>query len=168
MKRTKLGQSFYNFTMKVSKFLGKHLWLYYILNYTWGIIMTLIGWIVILFCAIFLNSKIQKHGPAYYVMIGDNWGGLELGKSFLVADNMGDSWTKHTKNHELGHTFQNAIYGPFVIFLVAIPSMCRYWYDRLEKKHASERGSNWYDSAWFEGSATDMGNWFIKENENNR
>ena len=57
-----------------------------------------------------------------------------------------------TNNHELGHTFQNAILGPFFIFIVAIPSAIRYWYRRFSKKTKPE-----YDAIWFEGSATSIG-----------
>lgn len=47
MERTKIGTSLYNMTVKWGEFLNKHMWLYYLLNYTWGIIMTLVGWIII-------------------------------------------------------------------------------------------------------------------------
>lgn len=61
-----------------------------------------------------------------------------------------------TNNHEYGHTFQNAILGPFFIFIVAIPSAIRYWYQEIRRrqyKHTTD-----YDLIWFEGSATDIGN----------
>lgn len=157
-QRTKIGRFLFNFTFKSSKFLMKHMWLYYILNYTWGLITTLLGWIVIGFIHIFLRKKIVesgKFGPCHYVIIGNNWGGLELGVNFLVADNMGSSWTQHTKEHESGHTFQNAIFGVLAIFLIYLPSAIRYWYRRLTKgPHKA------YDSIWFEGSATTVGNYY--------
>lgn len=165
MKRSKIGSLMYSLTMSIGKFLGRHMWLYYLLNYTWGIIMTLIGWVVMFLCWLLLVKDVHKHGPSHYIMIGDNWGGLELGKCFLVADNMGESWTEHTKNHEMGHSFQNAIYGPFVIFLVAIPSACRYWYQTIARKRGKSFPSDWYDSAWFEGSATDIGDWYMNERD---
>lgn len=165
MERSKIGGCMYSFTMRVGKFLGRHMWIYYLLNYTWGIIMTFIGWAALLFCRMFLDKRIGRHGPACYVTIGDNWGGLELGKCFLVADNMGERWTEHTKNHEMGHSFQNAIYGPFAIFIVAIPSACRYWHQRIMRRRGKSFPSDWYDSAWFEGSATDMGDWYMNERD---
>lgn len=157
-QRTKIGRFLFNLTLKTSKFLMKHMWLYYILNYTWGIITTLLGWIVIGFIHIFLRKKIiesGKFGPCHYVIVGNNWGGLELGVNFLVADNMGSSWTQHTKEHESGHTFQNAIFGVFAIFLIYLPSAIRYWYQRLIK--GSHKA---YDSIWFEGSASTVGNYY--------
>ena len=35
--------------------------------------------------------------------------------------------------HEFGHSFQNAILGPFMIFLVSIPSAIRYWYQTIRE-----------------------------------
>lgn len=90
--RTPFGKIMYKFLDKSGKFLMKHMWLYYILNYTWGIIMTLIGWIVVGFCHLFLRKHIKDSGtfgPCHWVKIFWNWGGLELGCNFLVADGMG-------------------------------------------------------------------------------
>jgi hypothetical protein len=39
---------------------------------------------------------------------------------------MDEKYLKHCVEHECGHTFQNAIFGPFAIFLVFIPSFIRY------------------------------------------
>ncbi len=156
--RTNYGKFMFNFTVKGADFLIKHMWLYYILSYTWGIITTTIGWIVYLFTRIFLFKIIKEHGrfgPCCYVMLGNNWGGLEMGTTFLIADEMGDKWTLHTKCHECGHTFQNALLGPFAIFLSFIPSFIRYWYQTVAKK--KNKKVKPYDQIWFEGSATTIG-----------
>ena len=147
----------YLLMMRAGKFLERHMWLYYLLNYTWGMITTLTGWLTIFFCWLVLAKDIHRHGPAHYIAIGDNWGGLEFGVCFLVANNMGEAWTLHTKQHETGHSFQNAVLGPFMIFLVAIPSACRYWYQVIAGKHGKTFSADWYDNAWFEGSATRIG-----------
>ena len=119
--------------------------------------MTLAGWVSLGIMKLFTikKSKFGKFGPAHYLMFGNNWGGLEFGINFFVADNMGDEWTLHTKKHELGHTFQNAIYGPFVIFISFIPSAIRYWYQHFRAK--KNKSNKPYDLAWFEESATDVG-----------
>ena len=156
-KRSFIGKFMFNFTLKCSTFLSKHLWLYYLLNYTWGILTVLFGYIILGFIHIFLRNKIadkDTFGPCYFIQIGDNWGGLELGINFILADNMGKEWTLHTKQHELGHTFQNAILGPFFIFLVSIPSAIRYWLHRFNKLNHD------YDFAWFEGNASYFGNYY--------
>ena len=164
LERTNIGNFFYKILNKVSAFLMKHMWLYYVLNYTWGIILTIVGWIVLGFLHLFFRKKIvdsNKFGPAHYVMIFHNWGGLELGCNFILAENMGDYWTFHTKCHEMGHTFQNAILGPFMIFLVSIPSAIRYWYQRIRTK--KDKFNKPYDAAWFEESATDIGTKYYAE-----
>ena len=140
-QRTKYGKFMFNITLKGSRFLMKHMWLYYILNYTWGIIMTLIGWIALGFVRLFLRKKIVEHGkfgPCHYIMLFDNWGGLDLGTNFFLADNMGKDWTLHTKQ-------------PLAIFLIFIPSAIRYWLDVFGKLNSP------YDLIWFEGNASTVG-----------
>ena len=77
--------------------------------------------------------------------------GLDLGTNFFLADNMGRDWTLHTKQHETGHTFQNALLGPLAIFLIFIPSAIRYWLDVFGKLNSP------YDLIWFEGNASTVG-----------
>lgn len=157
-QRTKYGKFMFNLSLKGSRFLMKHMWLYYLLNYTWGIIMTLIGWIVLGFVRLFLCKKVVEHGkfgPCHYAMLFNNWGGLELGTNFLLADNMGEDWTLHTKQHETGHTFQNALFGPLAIFLIFIPSAVRYWINTIRSHNGKENKP--YDLFWAEGSASTIG-----------
>lgn len=153
-ERTAYGRFMFNITLHASRFLMKHMWLYYILNYTWGLLTTIVGWIILGFVRLFLRKKVVEHGkygPCHYAIFGDSWGGLEIGINFLVADNMGTYWTQHTKEHESGHTFQNAIWGPLAIFLIFIPSFIRYWLDRAGKIKKD------YDAIWFEGNASTVG-----------
>lgn len=159
-KRTKVGKMMYNFMIRSGNFLSKHLRLYYLLNYTWGILITLTGYVFRIFIKIFLKNKIVDKGvfgPCHYTQFGNNWGGVSLGRNFFLADKMGKNWTLHTKQHELGHTFQNAILGPLFIFLVAIPSVFRYWLSINSKLKCD------YDQVWFEGSATDIGITYYKD-----
>ena len=154
--RTLYGKIMFTITVNLSKILINHMWLYYILNYTWGIITTIFGWLIYGFVFIFMHKAIVdkgKFGPSHFLQLFNNWGGLELGVNFLVADNTGDSWTLHTKQHELGHTFQNAIWGPFAIFISFIPSVIRYWVGYKKP----------YDAAWFEGSATTVGEMYYQK-----
>lgn len=163
-ERTWIGNVMYSITRFFANILIKHMWLYYILNYTWGLITTLFGWLVYLFIKVFLKNKIcdeGKFGVCRYLMLGLNWGGLEIGVNFLISAGMGDEWTYHTKCHETGHTFQNAIWGPFAIFLIYIPSVIRYWYQTIRSKHGKPNVE--YDCFWAEESATDIGTQFILE-----
>lgn len=153
-QRTTFGRFMYNLTMRAGKCLIKHRWLYFLLSYTWGIVSTLVSWIIWPIIAIFAK-EVGIFGPSLYAMIGKHWGGLELGVNFLIADSMGWSWTLHTKQHEHGHSYQAAIFGPFVIFLSFIPSIIRYWQQVIRQKKG--KANKAYDAAWFEGSATDLG-----------
>lgn len=152
---TKMGKLLYDICYKASMFLGKHKWLYYTLSFTWGIIGTLLGGLVLLIYAM-IGQNLATYNGHLMVFIGNNWGGLELGCGFLVARYMGTEYTMHTIMHECGHNYQNAILGPFVIFLCFIPGAIRYWYRLIGTKHGKEFKTP-YDGIWFEASATDIG-----------
>lgn len=96
--------------------------LYYILNCTWGCIMTLIGAVIAL-ALLCVGKKPKKHAGCTYFNVGKSWGGVELGCFFLTDEH--DS--KHTRNHEFGHSLQNCLWGPLFPFVVCIPSAIRYW-----------------------------------------
>lgn len=152
-KRTFIGRFMYNLAIKSGLFLSKHMWLWYVLNLTWGLPLTLIGAIVSLFVNIKNHAKRFKQCIQFD--IGDNWGGLSMSFFMFIANNMGEDWTLHTKCHEYGHSFQNAMFGPFFIFIVAIPSVIRYWTQIICEKHGKKCSD--YDMIWFEGAATDLG-----------
>ena len=150
-KRTKAGNTMYSFLQKSTKMLIKHRWLYWLLNFTWGILTTLCGLLLSL-TMLCIGKKPKQWHSVWYFQIFDNWGGMEMGTMFL-RDN---SNYISTNNHEYGHTFQNAILGPFFIFIVAIPSAIRYWYQEIRRRQ--HKPNKEYDLIWFEGSATDIGN----------
>lgn len=151
-------------------FYGVLFWLW---ELTWGGLLTIPGLIITGFCILFLHGKPHKNGFSYIVEIGGNWGGLEIGAVALMGSyNQKDGpcydldWYEHTRRHEFGHNIQQLIFGPLQLFVVGIPSICRYWYDVLDKKHKLERcASDWYDSIWFEGTATRWGTAWIHEIE---
>ena len=132
--------------------------LFYLLSFTWGLPLTLIGCIV---AAVLLiaGHKPQKWGYCYYFEVGENWGGLELGIIFLTNKNP----SHHIKSHEYGHGIQNCWFGPLMPFIVCIPSAIRYWYREYlvrsgKKKYFELPG---YDSIWFEHQASTLGTEFI-------
>lgn len=161
-KFTKYGKFMYDFCEAGTKFLVKHKALYYILAHTWGLLMTLIGYLITLVLLIVnlilkLCEKeplpLNKHYWVYYFNIGKSWGGMEMGTMFLTDRNDHSS----TKKHEFGHTFQNCLLGPLFPFLVAIPSATRYWIQEIRWRKGKGSLNKPYDSIWFEGSATDLG-----------
>ena len=127
--------------------------LFYILNFTWGLPMTLIGGIA---CLVLIGcGKLPTvHGGCLCFTVGKNWGGVSLGLVMIVSERA----TENTKNHELGHALQNAVYGVFMPFIVSIPSAVRYWYRRGKDPATLPP----YDAVWFEGQATEWGNQFIR------
>ena len=147
--------------------------MFWVVSLTWGIIMTSIGLIVTLglnlikFAGIQagydLNIKTHKNGCSFITEVGGNWGGLELG-AFAICGNYAEKspkWFDHTRKHEFGHAIQHLWLGPLFIFIVAIPSACRYWYQRIMSQRGKTFAADWYDSIWFEGGATKTGEKFI-------
>jgi hypothetical protein len=147
-EHTKAGNILFNLCARWTEYVVNHRKLYYILACTWGAIMTLAGFIVsgvLRIANIFVKNLVEfrPYHWIYAVAVGKNWGGLEFGLCFLR-----ESGTNERLNaHEFGHTFQNALFGPFFIFLVWIPSICWYW----------SKSSEPYDSRWWEDAATQCG-----------
>lgn len=150
---TKFGSGMYKMCLGASKHLmtknKKPNVLYYILNFTWGLIPTLLASIVWLVLFVVKGFKSEKFCGRRYIAIGKRWGGLSLGINFVCSENEGYL----TKCHELGHTYQNAILGVFVIFLGWIPSVIRYW----TSAGGTKKPAGWYSSFWYEGCADAIG-----------
>lgn len=135
-------------------FIGRHPVLYWILNLTWGLPMTLVGALISLFLAPF--SEFVKIGNSYYIILKKDLDfGLELGHTFLVGNVSEDTNIIQLVIHEYGHTCQNALFGPFYI-LIWIASAVRYWYIEMKLAHNKKLNTD-YDDIWFEGSATMTG-----------
>ena len=128
---------------------------YYILSFTWGLPMNLIGSVValILMCR---GKKPIRYGWNYYFECNVSWG-LELGIFFIGPKNA----SEHLKNHELGHSIQNIYYGPFTIGVVSIPSAIRFWIRHFKQKKGQKLVP--YDDIWFEGTATKSGEIFMSQ-----
>lgn len=127
--------------------------LFYILNLTWGLPMTLIGGVAAL-CLLIVGKHPTRHGGCLCFTVGKGWGGVSLGMVIIVSHGATDD----TKNHELGHAVQNAVYGVLMPFIVAIPSAVRYWYRRGQDPSTLPP----YDSIWFEAQASEWGNKFAE------
>ena len=125
---------------------------FYLLSFTWGLPLTLIGFIVslVMLCK---GHKPHRYGYCFYFEVGKGWGGLEFGIVFLV----GKSVSEHTKNHEHGHAIQNCYWGPLMPFVICMPSAIRYWYRELKYHRKGVNPPTSYDSVWFEGQASRWG-----------
>ena len=143
--------------------------MFWVISLTWGIIMTSIGLVItgVLYLVKFAGKlaghdlKIKTHINCWSLIteVGGNWGGVELGAVALCGNYSKSSkyWFEHTRRHEFGHAVQHLIFGPLFIFVVAIPSASRYWYQRIMQGKGKHFASDWYDSIWFEGGATRWG-----------
>lgn len=144
------GLFMYNLCEKTGLYFSKHLWLYWILVFTWALPTTIIGLLVTL-VMIILGKKPERYGHSYRFTFGKPWGGITLGLMFMQDGEKYDS----TAMHEYGHVHQ-IILGPFFLFLVGIPSLIRanILY-ALPIKHKP------YDEIWFERSASDLGSLIV-------
>lgn len=130
---------------------------FYILSFTWGIIMTLVGCIVAAVLLV-VGYRPNKYGYCWHFEIGKNWGGVSLGPVFLTCKNAPNS----TKNHEHGHSLQNCIYGPFMV-VISIMSFVRYWYFMFKYYRKGLVPPTDYDAIWFEADATERGTDFMMD-----
>ncbi len=133
---------------------------FYLLSFTWGLALTLIGCVVAA-ALLIADCRPKRYGCCLLFEIGDGWGGVNLGPVILIDRNEPES----TKAHEHGHAIQNIVYGPFVLFLVGIPSAVRYWYRRGYQKANQARPLPPYDAVWFEAQATLWGTAFMEKGE---
>lgn len=150
-KMTKAGEALYKACFVFAKFICRHKWLYYVLNYTWGILMSLIGIVVTLVLLPFV--KPEKFNLTYCFKIKKSWGGATIGAMFIRDTT---SW-QQLSCHEFGHTFQNCLLGPLTPILVGIPSTIRYWYRHFKYERKGVTPPTAYDDIWFERSATHIG-----------
>lgn len=147
------GLFMYNLCEKTGVYFSKHLWLYWLLMFTWALPMTLIGLLVTLVLLI-AGKKPERYGHSYRFIVGKRWGGITLGLMFIQDEVKSES----NAIHEYGHVHQ-LILGPFFLLLCGLPSMIRYWWIEFAKK--SNRP--FYDEIWFERSATNLGNLIVKK-----
>lgn len=132
--------------MKIQKFI------FYALSFTWGIIMTLAGLLVAGVLLLF-GIKPKKHAWVYYFEVGENWGGFNLGIITITSKTP----SVKTLNHEFGHAIQNCMWGPFMPFVISIPSAVRYWYRMFKYYMKGVDPTVGYYDIWFEGEATRIG-----------
>lgn len=130
---------------------------FYLLSFTWGLPMTIIGLIVAL-ALIIAGKKPEKYGYCLHFKVGNNWGGVSFGIVFITDKTP----SEHTKMHEVGHSIQGCYWGLLMPFVIGLPSTIRYWYRELKYYRKGKTPPTKYDDAWFEGDATRRGTKFIK------
>lgn len=128
---------------------------FYLLSWTWGILMSFIGLCGVGCIKLYgrltnQTFQLEKHGYCYYMSIGETWGGVNFGMFFFTDshNNLSTRW------HEHGHAIQNCFWGPLMPFVVSIPSAVRYWKRFIEYTKTGKVSGPAYDSVWFENDAT--------------
>lgn len=123
---------------------------YLTLSNTWGLPMILLGKLVSAILRL-CGFKPKTWAACNWYAIGKNWGGISIGRTIITDDEP----TEDILDHEFGHSIQNAMFGFLFPFIVAIPSVIRYWKREIDYKKGKELPP--YDSIWFEGQATSLG-----------
>lgn len=130
---------------------------YYLLSFTWGCPMVIVGCVVALVLICF-GKKPKRYGWCWCFELNVNYG-LELGIFFISPVGKCTS----LKNHEHGHGIQNIWLGIFTPLVVSIPSSVRYWIREFKCMRNPKIKLVPYDSIWFEGTATSSGTKLLEE-----
>lgn len=141
--------------------------MFWLISLTWNGILTIIGLIATPFVLISGGTP-HRNGCSYIIEIGGDWGGINLGAvSFCGRYKMySNDYYIHTRCHEFGHAMQGLIFGPFQIFVVAIPSVIRCWIFQI--REAKKLPKKEYDDIWFEYTASKWGHNVINWLENKK
>lgn len=131
------------------------------LNFTWGILMNILGFI----CAIpfLIASRFTRHIIVYsfrftiVIEIGKDWGAFSMG-IFTFSCKSADFYMNA---HELGHSIQNAYLGILFPFVIGIPSVIRYWYRELVYYRYGLYPKTKYYDIWFEKNASKLGQDYV-------
>ena len=143
--------------------IANNLALFYILSFTWGILTSLIGFLILI-PFIFTKRVYKTHGRLYGVFpkaFKEGWG-FEMGCFFFVSYDCAHNGYMHA--HEMGHGLQNIVWGPLMLFVISIPSCFRFWYREFKYYRKGKTPNTNYDDIWFEGQATKWGLIYILGN----
>ena len=130
---------------------------FYLRSFTWGLPVN-IGGMIVAAGMLLTGHKPQRYGNCINFTVGKNWGGGSMGIFMLTCQNA----TDRLKAHEHGHSIQNCFYGPLMPLINLLSStrfLCRKGLERI----APNRKLPPYDSAWFEGEATRLGNAYMRK-----
>ncbi len=161
---SKIGNILFSICTKWTKFIIKHRVLYYFLMCTWALPLVLFGLVcsLALFIAKIFGANItfKRCGWVYQIRVGrDYWGGFECGLCYIRDQKSVESLDEH----EFGHSIaQMSLFGVFSIFLVAIPSVVRFWYRYFKYERKGIICPKNYSAIWFEDSADCCGKYAME------
>jgi len=98
--------------------------LFYLVQWTWGLPVNLVGGIAFLICTKIKGYRWQRFGYSKIVYVPWKGGGLSMGLFiFVKAQHSNKTWTYNCRIHEYGHTWQCLILGPLYYLVIALPSV---------------------------------------------
>lgn len=112
-------------TKPVDKSIATHgfsRFLFYLVQFTWGLPVNLVGGLMFLILWAFRHYRHEKFQNAFITYIPWNQGGLSMGLFIFMAEGREEKWTRNTRIHEYGHTIQCLLLGVFYYVVIAIPS----------------------------------------------
>lgn len=144
--------------------------LYWIVSLTWGGLATIVGLLAALICLLFVKGATpHKNGFTFIIEFGGDWGGISLGaisfcggysgKAKYDSPCMDQDFFEHIRRHEFGHSVQDLIFGPLMLFIVGLPSLIR------SQLYAKGKIDTDYDDIWFEYTASKWGHSWINKIE---
>ncbi len=113
---------------------------FYLIQWTWGLPVNIVGGIAYLICTKILKHPHTKFGYANIVYLPWNAGGLSMGLFIFMRENHEKKeWTYNTRIHEYGHTWQCLLLGPLYYIIIALPSViwCNFFANYRKKNNVS-------------------------------
>ena len=118
---------------------GVKAFLFYLVQFTWGLPVNLIGFIVFLVC-LMRSAPHEKFCNCFISYVKKkNFGGLSLGLFVFMSNKDDPKWRYNTRIHEYGHTIQCLLLGPLYWLVVALPSAvwCNFFASYRKKNDVS-------------------------------
>ena len=128
--------------------------LFYLVQWTWGLPVNLIGAIV--YACVYKKCRHETYKNAFISYVPWKFGGLSLGLFIFMADGKPEGWVNNTRIHEYGHTIQCLLLGPLYWLVIALPSAvwCNCFEGYRRKKNVSyyklycESWANSWGQSW--------------------
>ena len=130
----------------------------FLVQITWGLPQTLIGFILFLIVNISGFGKVLKYeNGVIYTLWNSNQGSISLGLFVFVTDDEAELIA-----HETGHTVQSLLLGPLYLFIIGLPSIL--WAGFIFDRTTDKTYYDFYTEAWANKIAgLDRNGEFIKE-----
>ncbi len=137
--------------------------LYRLVQWTWGILQTLIG--AVIFLIYRKNPHFEYHGAIATVWHGQR-GSVSLGMFVFLESYHEKAETPQEQKllrHEYGHTIQSLLLGPLYLLIIGLPSLI--WAGCFSKYRSRRKVS--YDRFYPENWANKLGTKIAKEKRRN-